>query len=96
MVNSNILSKTVLQLNNRIRQENNKRTIEILDDIEEGKPSENTINYLLKLKLSSLPQEKQHEINKKSNYIFATHFDKNEHNCRELLKFATQQIHLHV
>ena len=83
-----ILSSDVLELKDRIRQENDLTLRDILDDIEEGQPCKKTIDELIKLKFTSLPQHEQDEIKKNATYIFATNVDKNIHNSEQLLRIC--------
>ena len=85
-----ILATTVMELNHRIRQENDSNMITVVDDIEKGQPSLNTIERLIKLTMSYLPHNIQKDIIKKATYIFAMNLDKNNHNNHQLLNICSE------
>ena len=78
------LTQTVMELTIRKRQHGDNYMINLLDDLETGSPSENTISSLMSLHLSQVPHNIKQAIQSKAIYMFATHEDKNDHNCEKL------------
>ena len=71
-----ILASNVMELNIRTRQKDDLKMINMLDEIEKGNSSDDTVDLLLKLKLSHLSTNKQVEVKKIATYIFATKDEK--------------------
>lgn len=85
-----LMAKNVMQLSERKQQHGDDFMVDILDDLETGKPSDMTISTIMNLQLNNLPLHIRQDIESKSTYIFATHIDKNDHNYCKLANLSNK------
>ena len=85
------LSNNVMEITYRRRQDGDETTMKILDDLETGCPSEETVKFLLNLNIRRLSPSKMQHMKKNSIFIFATHNEKNEHNCMQLAQLCSEE-----
>lgn len=83
------LADTVMELNKITRQKQDNYMQQILDDLEQDRPSRQPAEYLLKLHLMNFSEDFNNSIQRKSIYICATHADKDHYNSMELAKICT-------
>ena len=84
------MTDIVMELNVRTRQQGDEFMETLLDDLETGQPTFNMAYVLMVLHVNHLSNEVRENIESKSTYIFTTHEDKNDHNCKQMSKCCNE------
>lgn len=89
-----LLATNVMEITHRTRHQNDDEMIQILQDIEKGEPTNNTINKMLELDLTNLPQEKQDEVKKNPHTFLLFMMIRIDIISKKQKNFVQKKIHL--